>query len=452
MFADYPSINLQTGVSKVLGPCKMQQGSGEWTNCAAGALKRMREAFSSFQEILYLSTSHCQTMHSMTRPTVSHDTMRGRVAFTESLNKSRRDAEKFYALAPVEQYEVQQIQVARKGQLPPLPPRLPRPEYATKSKLIGEGVGEVGFYAACEQGLVPQVASFVQEANPTQAVRQFGLEQASFGNQPVVARYLLEHGTAIHDNAFFRREKDEYCEADNTIFDNGHDSLPLIQVFLDFGWHPNQLWNWTRASDNMSTALLSKCLKNKRLFALMLSRGAEPGLSQHNIGAYDITPLNRRSSNIVDQAVRQWDSSLIALLLDYGACLDGAQPLHKVIVWGGQGSKAPPFSKRRPMAQYLLSSGIAKVDEIKRVVFFDVISQPCPRTENITPFVYACAAQDWEMAKWLLEKGADSCALSGRAFEPLHFMMPHYGPSDPRVVKDLVRAVENEKGNSETHA
>ncbi|KAI8191111.1 hypothetical protein KHU50_000314 [Colletotrichum sp. SAR 10_65] len=141
-------------------------------------------------------------------------------------------------------------EAARFAHLPPLPPTLPRPEYSLTADLISLDDEEVRFYVACENGSVEEVAAFVQQTHsPSQAVLQHGLEQASFGNQPAVARYLLERGTPLHGNVFNRvrrvtTKRNSYLE-DVSIFDRTQSGvedtlIPLIRVFLDFGWHPSQ--------------------------------------------------------------------------------------------------------------------------------------------------------------------------------------------------------------------
>ena len=70
------------------------------------------------------------------------------------------------------------------------------------------------------------------------------------------------------------------------------------------------------------------------------------------------------------------------------------------------------------------------------------------RMENLTPFAFACAGQDWEYAEWLLEHGADPDLLNGRAFESTYFSKPHDGPNDPQVVRDLVDRVRARREGS----
>ncbi len=124
---------------------------------------------------------------------------------------------------------------------------LPRPEYAITANLISQHVRDVNFYAACSEGILESVASFVSEHNPGQGILQYGLEEASFGNQPAAAEYLLQYGALLHSCAFERscpvgqpgstEKQEEVCSLDAS---RARDVLPLLQAFVDSGWHPNQ--------------------------------------------------------------------------------------------------------------------------------------------------------------------------------------------------------------------
>ena len=71
-----------------------------------------------------------------------------------------------------------------------LPPCLPRPEDATSPGVMGYDYKELDFYVACEQGRLGEVAAYTSRLQPLNIVRQYGLEHASFGNKPAVARHL----------------------------------------------------------------------------------------------------------------------------------------------------------------------------------------------------------------------------------------------------------------------
>lgn len=370
--------------------------------------------------------------------------MRTRIAQTEQQNAARREKE--YGYPPLADV---QVTVDARHELPDLPPLLPRPQYALEPYLISQAIWEVCFYVACEQGQMPRVTTLAEEYNPSQAVLQFGLEQASFGNQPAVVRYLLERGMILHDNAFLRCELGEILKAGDSpkeasIFDRGRqDPIALVQVYLDFGWHPNQLWHGNQVSENVAKRPLVASFANKPLLTLLLSHGADPHISHHNVSLFDYTSLSRRSGSTIDFAVWSWDPSLLALLVENGAKTFYTRPLHNAVRWQGPSPRRIPFSERRPMVEYMISSGISQIDEIKCIEFNDIIAHGRPRTEDLTAFVYACTAQDWEMAEWLLEHGADPYVLGGRALQPLWFMRPYLGPSDPNVVRALVEKVKS---------
>lgn len=81
----------------------------------------------------------------------------------------------------------------------PLPPRLPRPEYALTANLVdADDEVQVCFYDACATGSLEQVASHVEQRAPSLAVMQFGMEQAAFAHQTTVVDYLLnKYGAAM---------------------------------------------------------------------------------------------------------------------------------------------------------------------------------------------------------------------------------------------------------------
>ncbi|RSL99931.1 hypothetical protein CEP52_009447 [Fusarium oligoseptatum] len=336
--------------------------------------------------------------------------------------------------------------------LPALPPRLPRPEYSTTPHSITQtDRGELGFYVACAEGCLSQVESYLEEHNPTQAVRQFGLERASFANQVDVARYLLRYGTILHDNVFLRSWTDppKYKRGPTTVvslFDKDREvSIPLLEVFIEFGWHPNQLWTGFAPMDNNRRVNpIVESLGNRPLLDFLLSHGADPMISHHNVAIGGWQRWSRRSNIVLGSAVLRADISLVALLVAHGADPAYAQPLHELVKWKG-GMYITAFPVRLPMIEYVFSSGMAGVNDIKKVTFLDM--SPPGRIEDLTPFAYACAAQDWEYAEWLLEHGADPDLLNGRAFEPMYFRLyvPDMGPSDPQVVRDLVDRVRGVK-------
>ncbi|KAK2049724.1 hypothetical protein LZ31DRAFT_538217 [Colletotrichum somersetense] len=101
-------------------------------------------------------------------------------------------------------------------------------------------------------GYQDDIEAYVRAVTPSHAVRQFGLQMASFGNQPQIARYLLLIGTTLHRYVFEGTEpgsQRKQTPRGVSIFERypkGDILIPLVQTFIDFGWHPNQAWEPTQ--------------------------------------------------------------------------------------------------------------------------------------------------------------------------------------------------------------
>ncbi|KAF5506029.1 hypothetical protein CGCS363_v005424 [Colletotrichum siamense] len=309
-------------------------------------------------------------------------------------------------------------EAARFAHLPPLPPTLTRPEYSLIADLISLADEEVRFYVACEDGSVEEVASFIQRTStPSQAVLQHGLEQASFGNQPAVARYLLERGTSLHGNVFSRarrvKTKDRSYLADVSIFDRtqtgGEDTLiPLIRVFLDFGWHPNQAWRRATSNECKTPLPYEGCITNTPLVELLLQHGADPNIAAHSRSPDgEEPPLNRHGGDALNSAARLGDTQLFNLLLSHGADPSFASPLHSIVScqimppdlrgsWLDAHSFAstPFLPRRRAMAAHILESGAAGVDDVRRLLYCDILDRQRGDSYETTAFARSCAGQD----------------------------------------------------------
>lgn len=345
---------------------------------------------------------------------------------------------------------------AREGDSPPedLPPRLPRPEYATTPNLISRDSESLSFFVACEQGRMGDVTRFVQQRGPNHADRQFALEQASFGGQPEVARYLLESGTTLHGNAFERPcpktgSASSAAMPTTCIFDEKRtqDPLKLVEIFMEHGWNPNQAWNSPKRDWPVFPLHYIRCLTDRPLLELLLSHGADPNLEEpvipslpHNFGSLEV---KRHGGRVLNMAAKLFDPSIIDLLLTHGARPEHARLLHCVATWHSPVLKAESWSRRRPFAEYLVSRNIADVNEVKQIPPLTAISRPPGVRRDATPFSEACSAQDWEFAEWLLERGADPDALDGLAFTKQWWMEPYFGPNDPQKVTELVKAVRS---------
>ncbi|KAF2996759.1 hypothetical protein E8E14_002894 [Neopestalotiopsis sp. 37M] len=349
------------------------------------------------------------------------DSLREELRFLAIVNAERRRHE----AQAQSQAERKPLLVEEDG-LDPLPPPVPRPQYAMVPNSIPTDNDHLEFFCACKQGPRQEVEDFLTVRKPSQAVRQFGLEQASFGGQPAIVKLLFAHGTILHNNAFtraFPRPGSVNLEdrTDDTILDEdfGKDPFTVMQAFLEFGgWTPNQAWNEPlRNYPNLGPAEATRFFEEREL------------------------PANRRSGDVLNKAVSLFDVSTIELLLQHGAKPEYARMLHSVAEWQGQGQRTPiPWSRRVHVAEFILdqSKGIADVNEVKRYNPRCLIGNFPTHCKDVTPFSEACAAQDWEFAKWLLEHGADPDALDGKAFKKQWWMEPYLGPNNPDDVRRLV--------------
>ncbi|KAI0134710.1 hypothetical protein BJ170DRAFT_690941 [Xylariales sp. AK1849] len=320
------------------------------------------------------------------------------------------------------------------GRFPPLPPRLPRPEYVLNANSLDRDEESLKFFFACKQGIMPEIVAFVEKQSelPSQVVRQYGLEQASFGSKSEVARYLLEKGTMLHSYCFMRSIKIERSPSGMTshnasLFDgtDDEDTEPLIKLLQAF----------------------------IEVQGFLLNHGADPNLARYLRGAKDsacVFAIDRQSPNVLNSAVRDMDSSLIELLIRHGAKSDceGLHLLHSLVKATGPRNFA---EKRRPLAEYFLDRGLADVNAAKQMPWKHegTMLYLGGYTEEHTPLTYACAASDWDFVEWLLEKGADPDALSGKAYEEQWWMKPRIGPNDPSKLTELVDKIRKRRGGEE---
>lgn len=350
---------------------------------------------------------------------------------------------------------------------PPLPPRLPRPQYSTTGNLISTENESLSFFAACQAGDLDQVKAFIEEHSPGEAILQYALEQASFSYQPDLARYLLGLGTPLHSCIFERYEptRETFPGARrNKVVNIFHgnvdqDSLfRLISVFLDFGWHPNQAWsqqcgNWAKVALTQRN-----CVANRPLVELLLARGADPNLGNtilifpNTMHPVVTLPHERRCGHVLNTAIQLNDISLVDLILAHGAVPAYAHMLHSIATYEGDDpwGKKLPFSQRQPLAEHLLALGLVDVNEVKKVHNREFGFVGTNITEvDATPLSHACAARDWKFAEWLLERGADPHALDDLALKPQWWhprstdLAETFSPYDPSILPSLIEKVRN---------
>ncbi|SPO07176.1 uncharacterized protein DNG_09870 [Cephalotrichum gorgonifer] len=237
---------------------------------------------------------------------------------------------------------------AKWAAFPPIPPTLTRPEYALEANLIGRDDSELEFYLACEQGVMGDVMRYVETTNPSCAMRQYGLEQASFGCQLGVARYLLENGASLHSNVFSRPvppyELSEACIFDRIIWRNpdgntnaSGDIIPLLQVFIDAGWHPNKAWYGAAMDAPCVPFDIYTSIYRRPLLEFLLSHGVDPNLGRHGSRFYKppfiaTDSLDRESGHALDFAAQELSRDKVETLLAHGAQSGNAKMLH-MLTW-----------------------------------------------------------------------------------------------------------------------
>ena len=152
---------------------------------------------------------------------------------------------------------------------------LPIPDYEVGNRheqIFSADNDSLAFFEDCANGDLDKVVSFVETHHPCHGDRQRGLEMATFEGQIPVIRYLLEKGTKLHSRVFERpNPTDTFSSPHQTYPDNdGIDgflsevaendrdplALQILQLFREFGWHPNQPWTQPGVSGNDCYVLL----------------------------------------------------------------------------------------------------------------------------------------------------------------------------------------------------
>ncbi|KAI0141562.1 hypothetical protein GGR57DRAFT_495950 [Xylariaceae sp. FL1272] len=302
------------------------------------------------------------------------------------------------------------------GRFPPLPPRLPRPEYALTANSLDRSAGALEFYWACEHGDLDVVAAFVERQHdpPGQGTLQYGLEQASFGCRVAVVQCLLTRGTILHTNCFYRTLATDKQPGGKTAKD-----VSILERESEGGISNND--------DGIAELLRAfahhKATNDLSILKLLLDLGADPNLGphtgQHATLSRQRLAVNRQCPLVLNEVVRLGDVAALQLVLDHGAKADheGLHLLHSIVVFT-YGPKDPPFlNGRRQVAQYLLDQGIVEIDEVKmiRSKKKDWRMSQLPLQQE-TALTHACAASDWKFVEWLLDHGADPEALNRKAY------------------------------------
>lgn len=88
--------------------------------------------------------------------------------------------------------------------LPPLPPKVPHPDYLIQDQpKYSRDKASLAFYSVCAAGSFPEVRNYSENARPSHADRQYGLEKAAHAFQIETVRYSMqEQSTKVHTRVF----------------------------------------------------------------------------------------------------------------------------------------------------------------------------------------------------------------------------------------------------------
>ena len=275
-----------------------------------------------------------------------------------------------------------------KRHLPPLPAPLPKSSlwvgYSRPCFYKPEEVGS--FYVACEEGALDEVKRYIGEKKDVlgSVTLRDGLDCAAMGNQVHVARYLVEEiGVQIPAHAVISACKNR--------------SLPLFELLLRHGYHPNQ--QVPSNCGHFGTAL-RHCLDNDAITLLLLESGADPNVAPFRDGRNRpwsqraVVPMERISGLPLDLATKTSSLAVIKKLLECGANPKYSRPLHRVI------RDRPAYIAAHPDME----------DDWRAVMQLTI-----DRGANINARTWwggtaltAAVSQDrWDVVRFLLGRGAD---------------------------------------------
>jgi hypothetical protein len=171
-------------------------------------------------------------------------------------------------------------------------------------------------------------------------------------------------------------------------------SLPLFELCLQHGYHPNRQ---IPSNDGRFGTALTHCIDNEDITRFLLQNGADANVAPFhdnrllNWGPRATPPMDRTSGLALDRAVKTGNSTVIQMLLDHGANPRYSRPLHGVIQRHKDQGDATSGDWRSLM-ETLLEHGA----DVNGVTY-----------SGGTPLTRAVANQMWDIAEFLLERGAD---------------------------------------------
>lgn len=310
----------------------------------------------------------------------------------------------------------------RRGQLAPLPAPVPRPAYDFEPRVKSEDESELAdFFRACASGDEDACRRFITKESPSQPELAFALEEASFHFQIPVVKFLLQH-TPLHFRCFRRSEQhpddlatNEYKQepvtcVSQSVFSSGSSKLlPLLEIFLEHGWHPNQVIG--PLQENRPTRLFSgavhevalhypRCIADTAILKLLLEAGADPTIAreqsmgdQHNMLRLE-RPVRRLDGFSLDKAINVGTPEAVDLILAHGASVEMGLGLYTL---------APPYRSDGSLCllselQQHMNGKLSKPWEEHKEVALQLPESPFPEI----PLEARLA-----MASHLLSRGAD---------------------------------------------
>lgn len=297
---------------------------------------------------------------------------------------------------------------AKYADLPALPGPIPQPRYIkpcdTETSTNCRGIAprffaiystdpaSCQFYSDCAHGILNEVRDFLRN-NPkaSPANMEYALEEAAQHLQVKVTHLLLTAGVrtppSLHARVFERTDSIEASTwPPQSIFTSeSPELLELLKVFIDHGWHPNQVWlslpgdrpinrGYRHPREPLHNVALHfpRCLRDIAILRLLLGHGADPTIGRHGTRYHCFStlderdqPVGRKDGFILNLAVRVATVEAVDLLLAHGARIEYGQPLHSLCHrhpdLGPRHHKDPPEPPSRPerfdMADHLVALG-----------------------------------------------------------------------------------------------